>query len=92
MINIAILGYGQVSKIFIEKIKKNLDVNIKFILTKNLHKEKLPFIQDHNLIYNYKLACLQNLVLTVIYPRNLPPRYYSQLLMKIVQHCLPLLL
>ena len=52
MINIAILGYGQVSKIFIEKIKKNLDVNIEFILTKNLHKEKLPFIQDHNLILN----------------------------------------
>ena len=26
MINIAILGYGQVSKIFIEKIKKNLDI------------------------------------------------------------------
>ena len=43
MINIAILGYGQVSKIFIEKIKKNFDD----WFYKNLnHLNSLGFYRD----------------------------------------------
>ena len=52
LINIIILGFGQVSRPFIKKVLNDKDINISYIFTKNKHNENFLFTQKIDDILN----------------------------------------